>query len=161
MKTAFRGVALAAALAVGGPVVFATAAQAATEQPVRNPHLAQTVCGFQHSVVDSDPILRPSDGAEVARVYLLRAQRTGATCVTTIKSAFFGTLTRTVAALGNTNAPVQLHDAQELVYAGPVRESAPQGTCVFWGGHLVDPVTGEWYHHAGANPAIGWNATCF
>ena len=143
-------VTLTAAALIG---VVGVPAQAAV-----NPYTPEAVCGVGYTRVDRDPI-RKDTGELLGTVHLLRNNLTGYVCTATLKSAYVGVATRTMAYVDTDYAPAVQDDGLKFYYAGPAKTYAGPN-CVLWGALMEDSSGNVWYH-ARANPAIGGIVTCF
>ncbi|MEU6410640.1 hypothetical protein [Microbispora sp. NPDC046933] len=140
MRRSASTVVVAAALAVGGLVANPAYAISAGYTP-------EGVCGSGFGrVSDSTRAVKTHSGRVFGYVYLLYNRKTGYNCVTTIKTAYVGTATRTSATLEtqtrrHRDEPVRTarkSDSRKYkYYAGPVKLYA-KGLCVKYSGTIAD-----------------------
>ncbi|GGP85718.1 hypothetical protein [Streptosporangium pseudovulgare] len=118
---------IAAALSAGAVMANPAYAVAASYTP-------EGVCGAGFARVnDGSRVVKTSTGRVYGRVYLLYNRRTGFNCVTTIKSSFTGSATRTVAQLQVKGGGTKGESGAYKYYAGPVKLYG-KGHCVkYWG----------------------------
>ncbi|GAA3752015.1 hypothetical protein GCM10022225_40420 [Plantactinospora mayteni] len=101
-------------------------------EPEKNPYTPGEVCGSGYKVIDS-ATLNGSNGAQLARVYLLYNAGNGNNCTVALKTSSVGKASQVSAYLEVQGGSRQTDSGAFQYYAGPVRAKAT-GTCVKWGG---------------------------
>jgi hypothetical protein len=131
-------VAAGAVAGLAAAIAVATPAHAAG-----NPYTPQEACGNEFGgswsqVTDGHRSLLTTDGTKFGDVYLMYNRATGDNCVTSVKSAYVGASSWTVADLLVQGDSTAQEDSGYFGYYAAVKAHAA-GTCVRYSGQIYSP----------------------
>jgi hypothetical protein len=117
-----------------------------------NPYSPRDACGSSYYVLESLPV-QTTSGATWGRVYLMYSATTKKNCVVTLKSAYVGTRTTTIAYVESANGQFGYDRGNYAYYANAYVYSP--GYCVAYSGEIFSGAnsTGT---SAGATSRWGW-----